>query len=104
MFRVQKMTSCISPHVSYASPSTSNAVSPTAAFSAFFFFFFLPALGLADVLSNDCKTRTHTLHPITQQNADTTAVTATGKQEYNSQTIGGSLEKVHIFNPGVFVC
>ena len=61
MFRVQKMTSCISPHVSYASPSTSNAVSPTAAFSAFFFFFFLPALGLADVLSNDCKTRRHTV-------------------------------------------
>jgi hypothetical protein len=61
MFIVQKMMSCISPHVSYASPSTS-AVSPTAAFSAFFFFFFLPALGLADVLSNDCARHGNTLN------------------------------------------
>jgi len=39
------------------------------------------------------------LYIITQQNADTTGITATGKQECNSQTIRGSLEKVHIEVP-----
>ena len=85
------MTSCTSPHVSYASPSTSSAVSPTVAFSAFFFFF-LPALGLADVLSNDCKTKTHFMSQ--QQNAGTT-----GKQEHNSQTIRINLEEGHMEVP-----
>jgi uncharacterized protein YndB with AHSA1/START domain len=41
---------------------------------------------LADVLSNDCKTQRHILCH-TQKVKTTRMITATGKQEHNSQTI-----------------